>query len=40
MRYPPHTGHKGLFIEINTSSERWINNLSIDLWFVMIGQYL
>ncbi len=36
------TGHKGQFseIEIYTSSESWINNLSIDAWFVMIGQYL
>ncbi len=23
-----------------TSSEIWINKLSIDVWFVMIGQYL
>ncbi len=23
-----------------TSSESYINNLSIDVWFVMIGQYL
>ncbi len=23
-----------------TSSENWINKLSIDVWFVMIGQYL
>ncbi len=29
------------FIEIYTSSERaWINKLSIEVWFVMIGQYL
>ncbi len=36
------TSHKGQFyeIEISTSSESWINNLSIDVWFVMIGQYL
>ncbi len=36
------TSHKGQFceIEIHTSSESWINNLSIDVWFVMIGQYL
>ncbi len=36
------TSHKGQFfeIEIYTSSEVWINNLSIDVWFVMIGQYL
>jgi len=27
-------------IEIHTSSESWINNISIDAWFVMIGQYL
>ncbi len=27
-------------IEIDTSSESWINTLSIDVWFVMIGQYL
>ncbi len=33
----PKTNHKGPFflIEIDT-----INNLSIDVWFVMIGQYL
>ncbi len=36
------TSHNGQFskIEINASSESWINNLSIDVWFVMIGQYL
>ncbi len=36
------TSHKGHFfkIEIYTSSESWINNLSIDVWFVMRGQYL
>ncbi len=36
------TGHKGTFfkIEIYASSESGINNLSIDVWFVMIGQYL
>ncbi len=36
------TSHKGQFfeIEIYTSSERWINKLSIDVWFVRIGQYL
>ncbi len=35
------TSHKGQFfkIEIYASSESWINNLSIDVWF-MIGQYL
>ncbi len=27
-------------IEIYTSAESWINKLSIDVWFVMIGQYL
>ncbi len=33
------TSHKGQFweIEIYTSSESWINHISIDLWF---GQYL
>ncbi len=25
---------------IYTTSERWINKLSIDVWFVRIGQYL
>ncbi len=36
------TSHKGQFseIEIYTSYESWINNISIDVWFVMIGQYL
>ncbi len=36
------TSHKGkwFLIEMYTSSESWINNLSIDVWFVMIGQYL
>ncbi len=36
------TSHKGQFfeIEIYTSSEIWINKLSIDVLFVMIGQYL
>ncbi len=36
------TSHKGQFfeIEISTSSEIRINELSIDVWFVMIGQYL
>ncbi len=36
------TSHKGQFfkIEIYVSYESWINKLSIDLWFVMIGQYL
>ncbi len=27
-------------IEMYTSSESWINNLFIDVWFVMIEQYL
>ncbi len=27
-------------IEIHTSSESWINNISIDAWFGRIGQYL
>ncbi len=33
------TSHNGQFseIEINASSESWINNISIDVWF---GQYL
>ncbi len=36
------TSHKGQFfkIEIYTSSESWINKLSIGVWFVRIGQYL
>ncbi len=36
------TSHKGQFfeIEIYTSYESWINKPSIDVWFVMIGQYL
>ncbi len=36
------TSHKGQFfeIEIYTSSERWINKLSIDVWFVTIWEYL
>ncbi len=36
------TRHKGQFIEIEicTSSESWINKLSIDVWFVRIGKYL
>ncbi len=28
------------FIKIYKSFESWINNISIDVWFVMIGQYL
>ncbi len=35
----PQNCHKGVEIEIYTSSESWINTLSID-WFVTIGQYL
>ncbi len=33
------TSHKGQFFEIEmfTSSESWINHISIDVWF---GQYL
>ncbi len=36
------TSHKGQFyeIEIYTSSESWINKLPIEVWFVIIGQYL
>ncbi len=36
------TNHKGQVfeIEIYTSSESWLNKRSIDVWFVMIGQYL
>ncbi len=36
------TSHKGTFfeIEIYTSSESWINKISIDVLFVRIGQYL
>ncbi len=30
------TSHKGLFL----NWVYWINKLSIDVWFVMIGQYL
>ncbi len=38
--WPWTTKPKFLEIESYTSSESWINNLSIDVWFVMIGQYL
>ncbi len=33
------TSHKGQFVEteIYTSSEHWINKLSIEVWFVRIG---
>ncbi len=36
------TRHKGHIceIEIYTSSESWLNKLSIDVWFVRIEQYL
>ncbi len=36
------TSHMGQFFEIEmyTSPESWMNNLSIDVWFVRIGQYL
>ncbi len=36
------TSHKGQFfdIDIHRLSESWINKISIDVWFVMIGQYL
>ncbi len=36
------TSYKGQFseIEIYTSSENWINKLSINVWFLRIGQYL
>ncbi len=36
------TSHKGKFFEMEmyTSSDSWINKLSIDVWFVRIGQYL
>ncbi len=36
------SSHKGQFfeIEIYTSPESLINNISIDVWFVMIGQHL
>ncbi len=36
------TSHKGQFLEIEiyASPESWINMFSIDVWFVMIGQYL
>ncbi len=27
-------------IRVNFSTESWINKLSIDVWFVRIGQYL
>ncbi len=36
------TSHKSQFFEFetSTSSESWINKIPIDVWFVMIGQYL
>ncbi len=33
------TSHKGQFCEIEIYTSE-INKLSIDVWFVMIGQYL
>ncbi len=35
------TSHKGPFLEVEiyASSKRWINHISIDVWFVMIRQY-
>ncbi len=41
MTLEQKNSHKGKFLQIEmyTSSESWINNLSIDVWF-MIGQYL
>ncbi len=33
------TSHKGKFCEIEIYTS-YINKLSIDVWFVMIGQYL
>ncbi len=35
-----HKKCKFFQIEISTSYESWINKLSIDVWFVRIGQYL
>ncbi len=47
MNLDHKTSHKGQFfnlssisIEISTSSESGINAISIDVWFVRIGQYL
>ncbi len=40
------TSHKGIFFEIViytpscTPHEKWTNKISIDVWFVRIGQYL
>ncbi len=38
----PQTSHKGQFfeIEIYRSSESWINNIEMYVWFVRIRQYL
>ncbi len=35
------TSHKCPFLEVEiyASSESWLNNISIDVWFVMIRQY-
>ncbi len=35
----PWTTKPVIRVEI-TTSERWINKISIDAWFVRIGQYL
>ncbi len=42
MKCDPGPQNKGTFFEIKiyTLYESWINKLSIDVWFVMIGQYL
>ncbi len=42
MNHEHKTSHKRQFfkIEINASYDGWINNISIDVWFVMIRQYL
>ncbi len=39
---PGAQNQSGRFFEIEmyTSSESWINEISIDVWFVRIGQYL
>ncbi len=34
------TSHKGLFLIYLLLFFYWINKLSIDVWFVSIGQYL
>ncbi len=42
IRFPYKTSHKCQFLDIGiyTSSANFINNLSIDVWFVTIEQYL